>query len=148
MRSFLGAHSAHVDMETGPHQALGNISAHAPFCAPDVRSDGDLTQGFLRHEEFLAQGHFSTWMFWRLANQYGHFGTISVPVLLCQDVHVPKSPCAEMFLGRKLLTPKIPLAKKSLCRNVPVLKSLSAGMSAVTNSAHAKMFPDETSVPK
>ena len=126
-----------------------DVSTWECFNMRSFQAQGIFNMRNLRLRNISAQGHFSTRMFWWLANQYGHFGTeISVPVLLCQDVHVPKSPCAEMFLGRKLLTPKIPLAKKSLCRNVPVLKSLSAGMSAVTNGAHAKMFPDETSVPK
>ena len=90
----------------------------------------------------LGPENFGTWIFWHLAKQYGRFGTdISAPVLLCRNVHVPKSPRAEMFLCQKFLGPKSPCAEKSPCRNVPVLKCPSAGTSAAPNGARAEMFP-------
>ena len=94
-----------------------------------------------RHRDFSAPEHFGTWIFWPLAKQYGRFSTnIFSPVLLCQNVHVPKCSHAEMFLCRKFLVPKNPHAEKSPCRDVPVLKCPSAGTSAVPNGARAKMF--------
>ena len=92
-------------------------------------------------QDILAPEHFSTWIFWHLAKQYGRFGTdILAPVLLCRNVHVLKCPRAEMFLCRKFLVPKSPCARKSPCWNVPVLKCPSAGTSAAWNGACAKMF--------
>ena len=72
--------------------------------------------GIFWHEEFLALEHFSTWLFWHLAKQYGHSSTdISGPVLLCRNVHVPKYPSAENSSCRKGLMPKSPHVKMFLC---------------------------------
>ena len=100
--------------------------------------------------DIWAPEHLGTWIFWHLAKQYGRFGTdISAPVLLYQNVHVPKCPCAKMFLCQNVPVPKIPCAEKSPCQNFPVLKLYpSARTSTAPNGAHAEIFCDETSVPK
>ena len=93
--------------------------------------------------DILAPEHLGTLIFWHLAKQYGHFGTdISAPVLLYQNVHVLKCPCAQMFLGQKFLVPKIPRAEN---RKIPMLNRSRVEMSICqkihsANGARAEMF--------
>ena len=122
-----------------------NIPAYAPF---GVQRWGRSSRWTFQHRNVSTWGLFDTgnfWpkefsapcIFWYLEKQYGRFGTdILAPVLLCQNVHVLKCPCAEMFLCRKFLVPK-----RSPCQNIPMLKCPSAKTSAAPTSARAKRFP-------
>ena len=53
---------------------------------------------------------------------------------------VPKRPYC-FARCQNIQVPKIPCAKNSLCQNIPVLKSPSAGTSPAPNGACAEMFP-------
>ena len=97
-----------------------------------------------RHDEFSAQEHFGTWIFWHPAKQYGRLSTdILAPVLLCQNVHVPKCPRTKAPI-----VAKNPWAEKSLCRKVLVPKHPCAGTPTGPKSACNKYPGDEMSVPK
>ena len=73
----------HFDTRTFQHE---DILAKGIFNAMDI-SAWDIS----------ATEHFSIWIFWHLEKQYKRFSTdTSAPVLLCQNVHVPKCPRAEM----------------------------------------------------
>ena len=111
----------HFGMRTFRHE---NISAWVYFGTMDVS----------------AQGHFSTRIFQHMdISAHVHFGTvhsnidISVWVPLCQNVHVPKYPCAEMSHCRNFPVPKRPWCQKipkpkcscvemSLCQKFTVMK--------------------------
>ena len=72
---------------------------HKKFLAQGISAPWTFQHGIFWH----LKAHFGTWIFWHLLEQYGCFGTdIWAPVLLCQNVHVPKYPCAKMFLCRKI----------------------------------------------
>ena len=92
------------------------------FRQMDISTRESFDLGNFRQGEFSAQGifgtmdisardisapeHFSTWIFWLLAKQYGCFGIdILAPVLLsmCRNVPMPKCSCAKNSLCRKFL---------------------------------------------
>ena len=87
-------------------------------------------------QDILAPEHFSTWIFWHLAKQYGRFGTH-----FGTCANVPKRPPSDMFRGRKSLMPNIPCAKNFPCPNIPVLQRQLDGTSAAPNGACDNMFP-------
>ena len=97
---------------------------------------------FWHHGRFSALEHFSTRIFWHMdILAHLHFDTMqsNIDILaqtfrtLCQNVHVPKYPCAQMSQCCNVPVPKcswcgkIPMLKcshteMSLCQKVPVMK--------------------------
>ena len=131
--------------------------AREPFGAADIPAEGHFNTGTFRHGDFSARGIFGTGTFRHGdITAHGYFSIVEqVPKCLCVNVHIAlqgakisrfrnvqvrKYPCTEMFLCQKFLVPKIPRAENTLCRNIPVLKSPSAGTSAAPNGTCAKMF--------
>ena len=109
---------------------------------------GHLDTRTFPHGDILAQGIFSTMdILARDISSPEHFGTdIFAPVLLCQNVPMPKrpwcrkiialkSPCAENSLYQNVHWDKISMcrntyrAKTCMCRNVLVMKCLCRNVS-------------------
>ena len=85
----------------------GDILAQGIFSTMDVSA-----------QDISAPEHFSTWIFWHLAKQYGHFGKdILAPVLLCRNVHVLNVPVPKCPWCRKILVLNIHGDNMSMCRN-------------------------------
>ena len=104
---------SHFDTDVSSREHFGTCTVRRCGCSGrwtfqqgNLSTWGNIGTVNFRHNEFSAQEHFGgTWIFWHPAKQYGRFGIdILAPVLLCQNVHVPK----------------IPRAEKSRCQNVPV----------------------------
>ena len=115
---------------------------HGHFDTRTFRHGDILVQGILgtidiATRDISAAEHFGTWIFWHLANKYGHFGNCAT---------VPKSPTAETSM-----VAKNPWAEKSLCQKVLYWKVLGDEMSMFRYVRRAETCTcpcDEMSMPK
>ena len=95
-----------------------DISSWGLFGIMEISAHGRYGTGTFRHKDILTHGRFGTCTFWHLAKQYRH-------------VHVPKYPCssavtspcrnihgAKKYPCQNVLVPKYPCAEKSPWWNV------------------------------